>query len=236
VPDAACTTLVLVARKDRQFSLQVADAISDSAAISFQLCFPRASRTDTASQSRQARAVAREAWQQVAKLCEFHLDFSFTAVGSPGEDVEDQLGAVDDFDIRKFSDRPGLGWCEVLIENQEISSLLHTPHEDILEFSTAQEIALMTGREPLEDPVANRDFCGGRQFREFGQPVFLGRTALRGGAHENGGFLISRHLVLGTLSLEFRFELQYKRMEFDGAVMDKRGFEHRAELPLGIGW
>jgi hypothetical protein len=236
VPDASRSTLVLVARKDHQLSLQVADAISDSAAVSFQLRFPRASRADPASQSRQARAVPREAWQQIAKLCEFDLDLSFTAVGSPGEDVEDQLSAVDDFDIREFSNRPGLGRREVLIEDQKIGSLLQSPHEDILEFSAAQEKALMTGRDPLDDAVDNCSFCGGRQFGEFDQAVFLGCTALRGSADENGGFLIILHAVLETLPLEFGFELQHERMEFDRAVMDKRGLKHRAQLSLGIGW
>ncbi len=79
-----------------QAALQVADALANAPAVDFQLGFTRAAGADAAAQARQVGPLARQSRHEIFQLRQLHLQLAFVAARPLGEDVEDQLAAVDD--------------------------------------------------------------------------------------------------------------------------------------------
>src|SRR5207248_167353 len=78
--------------------VQVADPMTDAAAIAFQLLLAGSAGTDACAQSGEIPA-ALQPGQQVMQLRRLHLQAALLGAGALGKDVEDQLGAIDDFHI-----------------------------------------------------------------------------------------------------------------------------------------
>src|SRR5438128_11614520 len=95
------------------------DAPGNSAAVGFELCFARASRADSAAQPRHLDTVAGQPRQHIVELRQFDLQTALPRAGAPGEDVEDELGAIDNFYLKLLLEIPLLGRREVLIENDD---------------------------------------------------------------------------------------------------------------------
>ena len=68
---------------------------ADVAAIGFELGFAGAARADAAAQPRQPAPDADQPRQQIFELRELDLQLAFARARAPGEDVEDQLRAID---------------------------------------------------------------------------------------------------------------------------------------------
>src|SRR2546423_1918867 len=78
--------------------VQVADPMTDAAAVAFQLLLPGSPGTDTCAQSGEIPA-ALQPGQQVMQLRRLDLQAALLGASALGKDVEDQLGAFDDFDV-----------------------------------------------------------------------------------------------------------------------------------------
>src|SRR5437762_6388815 len=80
-----------------QFTLEPRDPFLDAATIDFQLRFPRTAGADAASLSRQVTPHSGQARQQILQLRELDLQSALTTSRALGEDVENELGAIEDF-------------------------------------------------------------------------------------------------------------------------------------------
>jgi hypothetical protein len=76
-----------------------ANSPPDAPPVHFQLLFTGTARADAAAQAREYGSVSRKPGQQVVQLGEFHLELPFPAASPAGEDIEDDLGAIDDLQI-----------------------------------------------------------------------------------------------------------------------------------------
>ena len=74
----------------------MANAAIDLAAIGFQLSFARTAGADAAAELRHLHAASGQSREQVLQLRQLHLELAFAGAGVAGEDVEDELGAVED--------------------------------------------------------------------------------------------------------------------------------------------
>ena len=101
--------------------------------------------------------------QQIAKLSQFHLDFSLATVCTPRKDVEDQLSPVDHFHIGYFGNGARLSRSEVLIENQDISAALQCFDDDFFQLPLAEQEAVIFILDSLDDLIDDRDFRGDSQ-------------------------------------------------------------------------
>ena len=98
-----------------------ADALVDAAAIGFELGFAGPACADASAQTRHPGAVACQARQQIPELCQFHLQPAFPGTRAAGEDVEDQLCAVDDLGVERLFQIALLRGCELVIRDHEVS-------------------------------------------------------------------------------------------------------------------
>ena len=103
-----------------QVVLDLLDAAGDAAAVGFQLGFAGTAGADAAAQPRHLHAVAGEARQQVVQLRQFHLQAAFAGAGARGEDIEDELGAVDDLGIEGLFQVALLGGGQVVVEDDDV--------------------------------------------------------------------------------------------------------------------
>src|SRR5262245_40329850 len=100
MPGATCAALILMSREVLKFPLEMRDAVSNPASVCFQFRFTGASRADSSAKARQLRALSGESRQQIPQLRQLHLNLSLPAVCPSSEDIEDQLGTVDHFNVR----------------------------------------------------------------------------------------------------------------------------------------
>ena len=82
---------------------------------------PAFAATDAAFQPGQPTvATGRQSWQQVLELGQLDLDLALVRPCASREDVENQLRPVDDLDVRRLGDGPGLSRSQVAIDDDEI--------------------------------------------------------------------------------------------------------------------
>ena len=87
------------------------DAAVDAAAVGFELRLTGAARADAAAQPGHLDAPAGQARQQVVQLRELHLQAAFPGARAAGENVEDQLRAIDDAAAPAPSPGCAAGWA-----------------------------------------------------------------------------------------------------------------------------
>ena len=103
-----------------RFVFDLLDPAGDAPPVRFQLGLARTSRADSAAQPRHLHAVAGQPRQQVVQLGEFHLQAAFPGVGARGEDIENQLGSIDDFRVERLFQVALLGGSQVVVEDHDI--------------------------------------------------------------------------------------------------------------------
>lgn len=175
------------------FGAEVADAFADEAAVGFELGFTGAARADTAAgEGVEVAPHAGEAGVGVLHLGELDLELGFVGAGAGGEDVEDEFGAVEDFDARgvgfaagflvdDFFESADLGGREVVIEEDDVGGVEFAEVSDLFGFAAADVQAGVWGVTVLEE--GSDDACAGGfgEAAEFAEGV----AGVCGGAGED---------------------------------------------------
>jgi len=103
-----------------QLLFDVADAAIDASAIGFELGLARSAGADTTAKLRHFYAAPSQSWKHVFELRQFHLQLSFTSACVAGKDVEDELGPVDDANVKLALQVALLRRSEFMIENHQV--------------------------------------------------------------------------------------------------------------------
>ncbi len=152
------------------------------------------------------------------------------AVCSPAEDVEDQLGPVDDFEVRHGRDRSGLRGRKVLIEDEEIHPVLKRLDHHLLQLAASEEILGMNRLWALNNRVQHDKARGASQIRQFHQRLFLIGDTVSGDADQNRLFLRVVDQMRGPGPAQFLFESTEKLPQMHVALLQ------RDRLPDFIGF
>ncbi len=83
--------------------LHMPNAAIDFSPVGFKLSFSRTAGADTAAELRHLDAPATQPRQHVLKLCQLHLQLTFTGARVLGKDVQDELRPVDHARIHNSS-------------------------------------------------------------------------------------------------------------------------------------
>src|SRR4030042_6562374 len=97
-----------------------ADAVGDPPAVHLELLLARAPGADPGPLLGQAEPLAAQARQAVAQLGQLHLELALVRPGPLGEDVEDELGPVDDLDLDLLLEVLLLGGAGVAVEDDHV--------------------------------------------------------------------------------------------------------------------
>ncbi len=151
----------------------------------------------------------------------------------PREDVEDELGAVDDAHLGDVADGLDLRRREVLVEDDQVRAELLGADDELLELAFAEKIPRIDVVRPLDHGVEHGDPVRAGEFLELLDGFFLFVPALLRYAHEDGAVLF-RDLDggLGPLHLAFDVGDEFGCIDVD-RVHGLRG-QDLVELLLGI--
>ena len=204
---AAGADLALLAGLDLvQAVAEVADALVHEPAVLFELRFAGAAQADAALVAGQVAPHVPQPRKAVLELGQLDLHPGLGGAGSGGEDVEDQLAAVEYFDLGGGFQVAGLCGAEVVVEDDNVRVAGADQLGQLLELALADVGAGVDPVAALEQFADDRGSRGGRQPAQLIQRVGADPRAVRQRDADQHGLLapdselftrdVNRHWVL----------------------------------------
>jgi hypothetical protein len=157
-----------------------------ASSVHLELHLARAAAADAAGEAAHRLAVTREPRQAVAELRELDLEASLSSGRVLGEDVEDELRAVDDALLHQVSDVAHLCGREVLVEDHQARSPLPGAHDQIPKLSLTDQVARIGLRALLAHRVDDRDSGRARELPHLREAFVRVRISTEGDRDEHG--------------------------------------------------
>src|SRR5262249_15256944 len=137
---AARALYAALARDLAQAFLELADAVAHAAPVGLELALAGPATADSAGEPAHVLALADEQPHAGAQLGQLHLEPAFAAARVLGEDVEDQLRAVDDARLHQLGDVADLHGREVAVEDHQVDAALPRAQHQVLELAAADQV------------------------------------------------------------------------------------------------
>ena len=134
--------------------------------------------------------------QVVLELGELDLELALGADGVLGEDVEDQLRAVDDASLERVLEQPLLGRLELVVDDQHVRGRLAERLLQLLELPLADVRARVGPRAVLDDLVDGLDAGRPGQLAQLGQLLGLASGLEHGDGEPALGLRAGRRIGL----------------------------------------
>ena len=103
-----------------ELSREAGNAESDSPPVGLQLGFARSSGADARAEPRQRRADPRKSRKEILELRQLDLQLALSCPRPRREDVQDELGAIDDPSREHPLEIAQLPGCELVVEHDEV--------------------------------------------------------------------------------------------------------------------
>ncbi len=178
-------------RRFVEFALEARDALAHAPAIDFETLLAGAAPPDAAAESRQPFVALGESRQSVLQLRQLDLQLAVSRARALGEDVEDQLRAVDHAQFEPLGDVACLRGREIVVEDHEVGVVLEGQHDEVFEAPRADDRARIDLRPHLHQHVRNLDACRTRQLAQLVDGL-LGVVSRATGAHRHQHGAIAR--------------------------------------------
>ena len=141
------------------------------APVCLELRLAGAAGSDAAAEPLEVLPHPPHAWKVVLQLRELDLELSLGADGVLGEDVEDQLRAVDDPRLERVLEGPLLWRAELVVDDQHFRCGVAIRLLELLDLSLA-DVRARVGEPPvLDDPAHGLDLRRPCELLELGQLV-----------------------------------------------------------------
>ncbi len=211
-----------------ELALQGLHAFAGFSAVHFEFCLARTAAAHAARQAAHGGVFVDEFGEIVFELREFDLELSVGGFCALGEDVEDELRAIEDFMRERLGDDARLRRGEFAIEDDEFGVVVEGMELDLLQFSRTDE-AFGVGRfAALFDDAHDVDACRTAQFDHFFAPfsgIFFAQIEVDEDC--GGAFGLRGGIGLGA---EFGFDgaqnfVGILREQFDGFGAVSRDFD-----------
>ena len=146
---------------------QPRDALPGASAVDLQFGFSGPPAPDSAGEPGHGRVFGHQPGQHVFQLGEFHLQFSLPCPGALGENVQDQLGSVNDLEVDTVGERADLGRVQILVENDEGHGLAERQDRQVLKLAKPHEKSSIGSFPQLQNGVGDDDPGGTGQLPEL---------------------------------------------------------------------
>ena len=173
--------------------------------------------------------------QKIPKLSQLHLNFAFTGMGAPGENIQDELRAINHFEIRDLGNGASLRRGEILVEDHEVGSLLERAHHHLFQFAFSEQVSLEPFVGALGDAIQHADPGGFGQFFQLFQMFFLLGMTSGSRADQNGGFAPSGDVMRAVRSLQIAIEPMEENVQLKVEIMERNRLQEPADFSLLIG-
>ena len=171
-------------------ALQVGDMRPDLAPVNFQLALTGSAQADAASAasprctarlSCEVRPHAGQPRQAILVLREFDLQRAFFGARVLRENIENQRGAVEDFDVlaaKRLLDLALLVGVQFLVKDQEVVEDFLALRDDLAQLALADQSGRVDSPDLLRRLPDDADARGARQLREFVHRIVGGESVL----------------------------------------------------------
>jgi hypothetical protein len=134
-----------------------------------------------------------EARPHVLELRQLHLQLGFAAAGMAREDVEDELGAVDDVEVEDLFQIARLRRRQRVVEDHEVGAVVAAKRPQLVDLALADERAHVRFAALLHEVRDGLGTGRARQQLELGQMLVgaLARAARQHHADQNGALLLA---------------------------------------------
>ena len=124
-----------------------------------------------------------KAGEKIFILGKFHLQLTFPCLGTLGENVKNQAGAIQNLYTQLFTEDTHLGWCELIVEDSKVALVGFNQIFHLFDF-TLTDKAVGVGRGKILHDESDRLTAG--SFNKGGKLIHtdVGRTL--GGLHAQG--------------------------------------------------
>jgi hypothetical protein len=128
----------------------------------------------------------------VLKLRQFDRQTRFVGPSSRGEDVQNQLGAIEHFDTDGFFKVPDLRGVQVIIEDHQVGVMTFDHQAKFFDFAFAKVSGVIGRRPTLNKFVNDLGARGGCQTMKFLQRIGFGSIARKDqpGQHASFGRIV----------------------------------------------
>ncbi len=193
-------------RHATQLLFKLVDAILHPPPVDFQLRLTRTAPANATGQTRKRRTFIGQIGHEILKLRQLHLNFALSAMRSLGKNIQNQHGAVDDFELRALGNRPALTRGQTLVKNQQISPDLQPPDNHFIELAPTNQIVRINAVSLLDNPVRWHHPAGLRQFGELVEGLLCRDFIARGHTHQNRTLSIAAHRIGALRAFKLFFE------------------------------
>ncbi|OGR05026.1 MAG: hypothetical protein A3K23_04955 [Desulfobacca sp. RBG_16_58_9] len=156
----------------RQVLLEPVQAVPEAPAVHLQLGFPGTPAADAAHEAGQGVPFTHQPGQQVLHLGHLHLELAFPAAGPLGEEVQDELGAVDDLQFGEVGDGAHLGGAQFGVKDQQVGPRLQGLDHQLREPPFAHQKPGVEAGPALDDGLGHGKIRGAGQFGQLLHGVF----------------------------------------------------------------
>ena len=137
------------------------------AAVRLELAFARAAGPNAAAEALEVVPHPPHPWKVVFELRQFDLELPLRAPSVLREDVEDQLGAVDDPRLQCIFERSLLCGAELVVDEEHLARRVREGLLELRQLSLAHEGSYVRACPMLDELPARRDTCGARQLLQL---------------------------------------------------------------------
>jgi len=221
---------VALARELADAALESADPVPDASTADLHHRLARAAAPDASRETGQAGILLRQPRQRVLELRQLDLKLAVGAAGPLGEDVEDELCAIDGLEPSGVLEGSSLGRLEIDVEDGDRCPPPH-PLEHDLEYLASADHRLGMDPEPLLLD-AGRHLDAGRlgQLQDLLEP-----TLVRGDADDEGPFPLRLARRLAADPRELLLERSDLRAEVELEGVDAPGLDPAKGLGMALG-
>ena len=197
------------------FFFEAPYAVTRAAPSDFQHRFSGAAPSYASGEAGKPGVFFGQAWERVFQLCQLDLEFAVAAACALGEDVEDQLRAVDRLESGHVLKGARLCGFQIDIEDGDIGAAAHGGQGDALQPSLSDDSARVDLSSRQLHYFGDFDSCGPDQFDNF-RP---GGVARRYGKHQRAFFLgvagafFSQARKLAFERVNFGFEVEIQQVD-----------------------
>src|SRR6266511_4773969 len=166
-------------------SLEERDPPASQAAVGLELALPRAAGSDAPAQPLEVLPQPPHARQVVLQLRELDLELALGADGVLGEDVEDQLRAVDDAGRELVLEQALLGRAELVVDEQRFGAGVGECALELDELALADIAPLVDALAALNELADGLDSRGAQKLAELAQLLLGVDTGAKHGDDES---------------------------------------------------
>jgi len=138
-------------------------SLVNPAPVGFKLGFARTARADSAAQSGHGRAVASQTGQKIIQLRQLDLQLAFAGSRAPREDVENQLGPIENLHVQSFLQITLLRGSKLLIEHDHRRIVKVHLRLELVDFTGTDQGGRIGARAGLDGAIRHaRPSSGGQ--------------------------------------------------------------------------